>query len=187
MPFDTLAECRYPESSMGNAFDDTSDKPAAVAFALEEHGLLRHFMGVVRALARGEEDSRQDLLDACAGAIRYFTESFPLLVADEDASIARRLEGRDASLDEAIRVMRDEHAALTPALERLVNELGRVRAEPEHPGHRAELLRLATTLSVEIERHLQAEERTVLAALGERVPASEQDRILGELRARHRG
>ncbi len=172
---------------MVNPFDDSSEKPAAVAFALEEHGLLRHFMGVVRALARGEEDSRQDLLDACEGAIRYFTESFPLLVADEDASIARRLEGRDPALDEAIRVMRDEHAALGPSLAELVGQLARVRAEPEVAAHRAELLRLATALSGEVERHLQAEERTVLAALGERVPASEQDRILGELRARHGG
>jgi hypothetical protein len=172
---------------MVNGFDDTSEQPAAVAFALEEHGLLRHFLGVVRALARGEEDSRQDLLDACEGAIRYFTESFPLLVASEDASIARRLEGRDPALDEAIRVMRAEHAALAPALEALVAQLALVRAQPAVAEVRGELLRLATTLSAEIERHLQAEERTVLAALGEYVPASEQDRILGEVRARARG
>ena len=172
---------------MGNAFDDSSDTPAAVAFALEEHGLLRHFLGVVRALARGEEHSRQDLLDACDGAIRYFTESFPLLIADEDASIARRLEGCDPALDEAIHAMREEHEALAPALGALVTQLALVRAEPESAQHRAELLRLAMSLSVAVEHHLQAEERGVLAALAERVPPSEQATILAELRARRGG
>jgi hemerythrin-like domain-containing protein len=169
---------------MGMASKREGEGSGAVASALEEHGLLRHFMGVVRALSRGEEDSRQDLLDACDAAIRYFTDSFPLLVVEEENAIAARLEGRDAALDEAIRAMRAEHAALVPAIRSLVESLAQVRAEPEAAEHREGLRRLVMALSEELERHLQAEERTVFAAVSERVPASVSEQILAELRAR---
>lgn len=151
------------------------------------HARIRHFLGVARAVGRGEAASEADLRDACERTRRYFVEALPRHVADENESVLPRLRGRSASLDAALAAMYLQHTDHAPVVDALVRLLDRVAldpASPESPAHRASLLRCAETLTADLEHHLAAEETLVFPAMRALLSDAEKAQILAELRAR---
>jgi hemerythrin-like domain-containing protein len=150
------------------------------------HVRIRHFLGVARAVGRGEAASEADLRDACERTRRYFLEALPRHVADENESVLPRLRGRSASLDAALAAMHLQHTDHAPVVDALVRLLDRVALDPASPARRASVSRCAEALTVDLERHLAAEETHVFPAMRALLSDAERTQILTELRARRR-
>jgi hypothetical protein len=65
-----------------------------VDLLLECHERIRSFIGLAGRLANCGPVSDTEVSDAAARVVRYFSESLPLHVADEEESILPRLLGR---------------------------------------------------------------------------------------------
>src|SRR6516164_5551174 len=65
----------------------------------ECHDRIRAFTGLAGRLASSGSVSDNEIRDAAGQLVRYFSESLPLHVADEEESILPRLRGRSTPLD----------------------------------------------------------------------------------------
>ena len=149
------------------------------------HARIRSFTGLAARLASSEPASAADVAEAAARVHRYYSVALPLHQADEELSLAPRLERvAGAALLESLSAMKDQHvrldeviAGLLPSWERLVRE----------PAARAQL---SSAMAREIARleelwtvHLGSEETAVFPAL-RLLPAPELTQIAAEMRAR---
>lgn len=151
-----------------------------VELLLACHGRIRSFTELAARLASNEPAPEAEVADAARRVHRYHVVALPLHQADEEISIAPRLEG--GALAEPLAAMKREHveldqilAGLLPLWEQLAKEPGR-RGELS-PRLSREVARMQALWS----RHLAAEEELIFPALG-RLP--DLARIAEEMRAR---
>lgn len=156
-----------------------------VDLLLECHERIRSFTGLAGRLANCGPVSDDDVRDAAAKIVRYFSESLPLHVADEEESILPRLLGRNASLDETLNTMRSEHDQHKPELESLIRLCRTLQYAPQQlPELREGLRATAGKLEREFLVHLEQEEKTVFPAIRTLLNVEDREAMLRELRAR---
>lgn len=151
-----------------------------VELLLACHGRIRSFTSLAARLASDEAAADADIAEAARRVHRYHAVALPLHQADEELSIAPRLEG--GSLSGPLAAMKKEHLELDLVLAGLLPLWEQLGAEP---GRRGEL---SPRMSQEVARmqalwtrHLAAEEELIFPALG-RLP--DLARIVEEMRAR---
>ena len=157
--------------------------PAALLLSCHER--IRSFTALAVRLASAEPATELTVSETAGRVHRYHAIALPLHQADEEQSIAPRLERAAApALLEALARMKREHVALDEVISGLLPLWQSLAAEP---GRRGEL---AFVLAREVARaqdlwavHLAAEEEIVFPALRS-LQASELSCITGEIRAR---
>ncbi len=97
------------------------------------------------------------MIDTCARVERYFVESLPLHVEDEEARILPRLEGRSAEVDQALARMHGAHPQHQQAVDALIAASSAVRAAPRDAASRAALHDAADALADILLPHLVLE------------------------------
>ena len=151
----------------------------------ECHERIRAFTGLAGRLARSGPVSDNEVSDAAAQLVRYFSESLPLHVADEEESILPRLRGRSTPLDEAMNVMHQEHERHKPELDSLLRLCRTLQKDPQQlPELRETLRATAATLEREFLTHLTQEEKIIFPAIRTMLGAEDREAMLRELRAR---
>ena len=162
----------------------TDSGPAELLLAC--HGRIRWFTALAARLASAEPASEASVADAALRVHRYHAVALPLHQADEELSIAPRLErGATPEIVDALARMKREHVQLEEVLSGLLPLWQLLSSEP---GRRAEVV---PGMAREVGRaqalwagHLAAEEETIFPALGQSLGAGELARITGEMRAR---
>ncbi|MCC6766482.1 MAG: hemerythrin domain-containing protein [Deltaproteobacteria bacterium] len=168
-----------------------SSRPAAEASSLvdllgECHHRIRHFIGLACAVARRRDVPAVEAAQACADAMRYFSEALPLHVADEEQSIAPRLRDRSPAVNDVLDALSAQHLRHDARIELLLRALAEVRRAPLDEAAKSRLAAVAEPLQTEFEEHLALEERVIFPALRHEVPAETQTSIVDELRERRR-
>src|SRR5690606_4040223 len=130
-----------------------------VTLFLECHGRIRAFPGIALRLGEQEDVPPEEVVDASARCLRYFTEALPLHIADEEESLLPLLRGREAAVDAALDLMHAQHEAHDPLLAELVDALRERRGAPEATSARARLAPPARRAQAERWRHLPPEGR----------------------------
>lgn len=148
------------------------------------HGRIRRFARLAFTLGARRELPADEVKDAAARCLRYFTQALPLHVRDEEDSIAPRLAGQSPALDATLARMRSEHSGHQPLVQALVEALEAVIAHPNQAPLHRQLARAAGTLETDFEGHLQVEELELFPLLDQLLPAAMQAQIISELRAR---
>lgn len=158
-----------------------------VEHLLDCHARIRRFSELARTLAHARDASLAQVEGAARGVRRYFEEALPLHAEDEEETVLPRLLGRDPFVDAALHRMREEHAAHTPWLVRLIDACRDLESSGEGLGATRDELRCVTeSLVPALEVHLEQEERIVFPAIAELIahhPTAEGE-MLTELRAR---
>jgi iron-sulfur cluster repair protein YtfE (RIC family) len=163
----------------------TREPSDIVDLLLECHERIRSFVGIAHRLAEAGDALPEDVRDAAKRVTRYFTESLPLHVADEEESVLPRLSGKDPGVDHALEAMHQEHAEHEPHVQSLLDICRVLQASPElRSGLRAALMKTATALQVELLTHLDKEEQVILPAIRTFLAPEERKAMLHELRAR---
>jgi iron-sulfur cluster repair protein YtfE (RIC family) len=129
------------------------------------HHRIRLHVNLARQVASASDAAADERRAAARAVRRYFTLALPLHVADEEEILTPFLAGRDAYVDEALRMMHDEHEAHDADVRRLIVLCHVLEHDPQHPRARAELAALAERLDAAFERHLALEESIVFPAL----------------------
>jgi iron-sulfur cluster repair protein YtfE (RIC family) len=126
----------------------------------ECHDRIRRFLILARRLATAR-DATDDEIRGLAGDIRrYFAESFVMHVADENEQIVPRIASSGADLQAALAQMHSDHAAHEPLVARLVELCASIEREPQRLATFASVLAYLTVrLAIELEAHLELEER----------------------------
>jgi iron-sulfur cluster repair protein YtfE (RIC family) len=165
---------------------EESDDP--VALMTECHERIRRFTRLGVRVAEPGVAPPEEIREAAQSVHRYFSVGLPLHVADEDESIAPRLEadGNQArSVCEAVTSMTAQHVTIDEMLQRAL-PLWAALAGTD--GASAEAARealdeLAPRLAVLFDLHIAHEEQTIFPAISA-LPAEERRAIVQEMRAR---
>jgi len=164
---------------------NTKEASDIVDLLLECHERILAFAGLACRLAGTEGLSNDEIKDAAGRIVRYFAQSLPLHVADEEESIVPRLSNRNPDLDVALRTMHEEHGDHARDVESLVQICRRLESAPEElPALREGLLKTATSLQDKFVAHLNQEEKIILPAIRTLLSPADRDAMLKELRAR---
>jgi iron-sulfur cluster repair protein YtfE (RIC family) len=162
--------------------DESSD---LVGLLMACHERIRLFIDLAQRLAEAQNVSREEVKEAATRVLRYFSESLPLHVKDEEESILPRLSGREPELERALETMRREHREHTPQLQALLEICRTLQVDPGRlPETKETLSRAATDLKQHFAAHLQEEERIILPAINALLTNHEREAMLVELRAR---
>jgi hypothetical protein len=148
------------------------------------HARIRRFLRDARGLATGAGDAARRRESARA-VLTYFRIALPLHEADEDASVAPRLERRSVGLARALLARMDEHGAIDVAVDLLAEDwaLWAGEGDPSHVVDLASHRRLLETLDVAMETHLELEEREIFPAIAT-LPEGERRAIVIEMQER---
>jgi hemerythrin-like domain-containing protein len=154
-----------------------------VSALLECHERIRTF-GALAVAVGDRPDLPPDQADAaCLRVARYFSESLPMHVQDEERSILPRLAGRSAALDEALAEMQAQHRTHEAPLRQLIELCPRMCTAPDATV-RADFCGVAHHLDQDFRRHLDFEEASLFPAVRAQMSPDEQVAILAEMRAR---
>ena len=152
------------------------------------HDRIRFFIDLAGRLAENTDASSEEVREAAARVVRYFSESLPLHIADEEESILPRLVGREPMLDRTLETMCDEHDAHEPQVERLLAICRGLQNAPEElPQVREELRRIASRLADDFKTHLAQEEAVIVPAINRLLGDDDRQAMVAELRARRSG
>ena len=158
--------------------------PELVEALTECHERIRRFTGFAARLAAAHAPDPAEVRDVAAQIRRYFEESLPLHIADEDEQLAPRLAGTSAEIDRALGEMTAEHAAHEPEVARVIELCGALERDPAQLARLAgELAACAARLDALFAPHLAREERVIFPALAQLAPEARQA-ILAALRER---
>lgn len=150
----------------------------------ECHDRIRRFLIMARRLATATDASLDEIRDVASQVRRYFVESLPLHIADEEKDIVPRLLGKNDQVDRALAAMASEHALHAALVSRLVDVCTTLSAEPHQLAARAsELDAIAAQLATDFSAHLEAEERVIFPAL-RRLPSEARAGVLAAMRVR---
>jgi iron-sulfur cluster repair protein YtfE (RIC family) len=159
-------------------------EPDVVELLRECHDRIRKFLVMARRLATATDASADEIREVASQIRRYFVESLPLHMADEEDEIVPRLVGRNGEVDRALAAMADDHARHEPLVSRLVELCAVLIAEPGLLVARAdELGAIATQLATDFTTHLETEERVIFPALRQ-LPSEARAAVLAAMRAR---
>jgi len=152
------------------------------------HDRIRFFIDLAVRLAATTDASDEEIREAATRVTRYFSESLPLHVADEEETVIPRLSGREPALDATLQAMHREHAEHEPQLELLLKSCRILQSFPEQlPALRQILHDAASKLREDFNAHLREEENVVLPAIESLLNDAEREAMLSELRARRSG
>jgi iron-sulfur cluster repair protein YtfE (RIC family) len=162
------------------------EKPTDIVdLLLECHERIRTFIGIARRIAGAHDSPPREVGTAAARVTRYFSESLPLHVADEEQSILPRLQGKDPAIDAVLAEMHLEHERHEPQLEALLGTCRMIEQFPERLAEWAPgLAAVATALEQDFLGHLEKEEKVILPAIRNLASEKERHAMLHELRAR---
>lgn len=156
-----------------------------VDLLLECHQRIRSFAKLARTVAAQPNYASDEVVEACQGITRYFSEALPLHVDDEEQSILPRLFGKRPEVDEALVLMQSQHQSHQRPLAQLValcGDLAQPSARATELG--AELCPLSESVERELITHLELEESVIFPAITAHLSVDEQAAIVRELRAR---
>jgi hemerythrin-like domain-containing protein len=148
---------------------------------LDCHAKIRRFIAIASQLATTRSTNTDDIRSAAGGIVRYFSQAFPLHVADENELVLPRLVGRAAAVDDALERMRSDHADHAALIAELTTLCTTVRDAPTRPG--PALAGVVRELDALIEPHLVLEETTIFPAL-RLLDEEERQTIMTAMRAR---
>jgi iron-sulfur cluster repair protein YtfE (RIC family) len=155
-----------------------------VGLLLDCHERIRRFSSLAERAGTSHEHSAAEIAEACRQCERYFREALPLHVDDEEQSILPRLQGKSASLDDALAMMHSQHQTHGPTLDALLRALAGVAERPEDQGLRDELRAIASQVVSDFEEHLGLEETIIFPAIAAELSVEARADIMKELRAR---
>lgn len=141
----------------------------------ECHGRIRRFLVIARELATARAPAAE-IAGVAAQVRRYFEESFPLHIEDEEQDIAPRLASA------ATAKMCAEHALHARAVAELVTACRDVERDPAQLAS-VPLVAIVDRVARELEAHLEQEERDIFPAL-RRLPVREREAMREAMRAR---
>ena len=150
------------------------------------HDRIRRFVALA-AQAGGAAAGEAEIAEACAAVERYFERALPFHIDDEERSIAPRLLGKRADVDEALRTMEAQHHAHEALIAKMLVASRALREAPASATSRERLRAAAARLAAEFEPHLDLEERVVFPAVRSLLGAEEQAQIRQEQGARRSG
>jgi hemerythrin-like domain-containing protein len=162
----------------------------AIDLLLACHARIRHFTAMAGKLADARVDGEvapSMIADAARSLSRYFGIALPLHVADEDVSIALRVDGRPMPTEvrQALDAMMVEHAAIDRLLEDLLPRWRRVAEAPEAlEDERVALAKSTPPLASFMESHLAREEAVIFPWLRRTLGAEGLALLADEMRAR---
>jgi len=155
----------------------------AVDLLLECHDRIRSFLSLARRIAEARQ--ADDVAEAAARVVRYFTEALPLHAQDEEQSVLPRLQGLDPVVDEALAIMAREHAEHEVPLAALIEACAAIA---EDPGRHREVVPGLTwavgALDVHFQAHLRREEEVIFPAARRLLSETDLAAVARELRAR---
>lgn len=149
------------------------------------HARIRYFASLAVRLSDGEA-CPVNACEASARILRYFTESYPLHVADEDESVLPRLLARAPETAPLIERMELEHRRLDAKIPELLEvcvALERGEAK-ECCAALAKLRSLGEAMHTLLEAHMENEETLIFPLLREHLTPEDVDAIRAEFRAR---
>jgi len=155
-----------------------------VDLLLECHERIPRFTALAARLAAAGSPTMAETKETARQIHRYFVESFPLHLADEDEDLAPRLAGSNSELDRALARMTTDHTAHEHAVARLVAICAVLEQEPSRRRPLArDLAGAASDLRARLEPHLELEERIVFPAV-RCLHVSDQEAIRDAMRVR---
>lgn len=157
-----------------------------VGMFLECHERIRVFIRMAEDVAFRDDVPDEEASAAYARCERYFAESFPLHVEDEERSLLPRLLGLRADVDLSINEVQAQHGEHEGLIRNLIVGLGKIRLDPRDVDLRQSVRATASRLAPELERHLALEERTIFPLARSLLSPEKQADVIAELRARHR-
>ncbi len=140
------------------------------------HDRIRHFSSLAVKIATALDAPAADVAEAAKAVHRYFTIALPLHQADEDSSIASRIDAA------AFAEVKRQHDALDILIARLVPAWETLSREPS-PAVAASTKTDAEALAAALADHLVLEESRVFPLLGGLSPEG-RAAILAEMTAR---
>jgi hemerythrin-like domain-containing protein len=149
------------------------------------HARIRYFASLALRLAEGEA-CPVDAREAAARIRRYFTEAYPLHVADEHDSILPRLRTRVPDCEPLLTRLENEHRCLDTKLPELLAVCEKLEsgAEEECAAAVAKLRSLGECVQTLLDAHLTNEESHLFPLIRERLTPEDRDAIRDEFRAR---
>jgi iron-sulfur cluster repair protein YtfE (RIC family) len=148
------------------------------------HERIHRFLDLAHRLAGAEGAAEADLATTAGQVRRYFAESLPQHIADEDLVVSPHLAGRTPALDAALAAMSTDHVEHAGAVARLVAVAAALEREPRQIAALADELAAASlALRGLLVPHLTLEERTIFPAL-RALPAAEQQALRAAMRER---
>lgn len=158
------------------------DQPLELLAACHERilGFCLRLEQVVIRLEAGQNDD--EVADACAAIVRYFSTAAPHHHADEDVDLFPLLCERDPALATAIAALSEEHQQLEDDWRQLEVML----AEPAHLNEALELEAIASGFIATYREHVEIENRDIFPRAAQLLNEEEQ-RALGHNMARRRG
>lgn len=148
------------------------------------HERIHRFLAMAERLAGTRGAAEAEVAATAAQVRRYFAESLPQHIADEDLVVAPHLAGRAPALDAALAAMSTDHVDHGEAVARLVAVAATIEREPRQIAALGDELAAATrALRGLLVPHLTLEERTIFPAL-RALPAAEQERLRAAMRER---
>jgi iron-sulfur cluster repair protein YtfE (RIC family) len=159
---------------------DTRD---VVELLLECHERIRKFLAMARALTGAAAVPHDEIRGVASQVRRYFAESLPMHIADEDEEIAPRLI-KDAAVAAALALMSNEHATHEPLVAELIAVCDVLIADPRQVAAVSiRLTAIVDQLDRDFAPHLAREEQVIFPALA-RLPERARDEILAAMRRR---
>jgi iron-sulfur cluster repair protein YtfE (RIC family) len=160
------------------------ETPDVVGALQQCHDRIRSFVALAAKLAAAPDAPPDEVRDAAARIVKYFTEALPFHVADEDETIAPRLAGASAEVDAALATLAADHHRHEPLVAELVAIARAIAADPAAlPARAADLARAGAALAADFDTHLALEERVLHPAIAA-LPAADQDAIRAAMKAR---
>ncbi len=150
------------------------------------HQRIRHFTELAVRVASPEPASDADVAAAARRVHRYHSVALPLHQADEEISIAPRLEPLvGPEIRDALAGMRREHVELDETIAALLPLWERLAAEPGLRRRLADRMTAAVTRMQGLwARHLSLEEDLIFPAVERALDAAQLAAIADEMRAR---
>lgn len=159
------------------------DSPASML--LDCHARIRTYADLAVDMTRPTDAPDTELAEAATRVHRYFTIALPLHVADEDDSIAPRLEPLlPRELEDLMHQLELEHADIERRLEWLVPRWYALSRTPRPARARlGELMEPSRELRQVLDAHLAVEEANFLPSLA-LLPRELESAVLREMRGR---
>jgi hemerythrin superfamily protein len=151
------------------------------------HRRIRIYLDVAWNLADASLDDLGAIRHSASVTARYFREAFPLHTADEEQSVMPRLRQFLPELRETIQQIGQDHQREEKLLPVLIENCQHIADAPEELSRiRQRFRKMTRVMTVDIESHLQREERTLFLHIEELDETTQQD-MLVEMAERRAG
>jgi iron-sulfur cluster repair protein YtfE (RIC family) len=148
------------------------------------HERIHRFLAMADRLARAQGATETDIRTTAGQIRRYFAESLPQHIADEDQVVSPYLAGRAPALDAALATMSADHVEHAAAVAHLVGLAAAIEDDPRTiAAVRDDLAVASADLRGLLAPHLALEEQTIFPVLRD-LPAAQRQSLRAAMRAR---